>query len=218
MVSIDKKLAGIIDHTLLKAEATKDQIIKLCEEAIEYGFKAVCVNPYYVPLAGEHLKGKDIGVCTVIGFPLGANYSGTKAYEAERAVEAGASELDMVLNIGALKSGDYSRVKDDIQAVVKAASGNLVKVILETGLLNQEEKLLAAKICFESGVDFLKTSTGFNSGASVEDVLLLKQAVPLKVKASGGIKTRAQAQELVKAGADRIGTSSGINLVIQQKS
>jgi len=214
MSSIDKQLASIIDHTLLKADATKEQIDKLCQEAIEYGFKSVCVNPSYVALAANCLKEKQVEVCTVIGFPLGANSSAVKAYETQKAIQDGATEVDMVINVGALKSGDYDYVRNDIQQVVEAAQGKIVKVILETCLLSTEEKVLAAKICYEAGADFLKTSTGFSTGgATIEDVKLFKQTVPMKVKAAGGIRSRSQALEFVAAGVDRIGTSAGISLV-----
>jgi deoxyribose-phosphate aldolase len=215
MQNVDQKLASMIDHTLLKANATRAEIKKICSEAVEYGFKTVCVNPYYVSLAANILQGSQVEVCTVIGFPLGANSSDTKAYEVKKAVQDGATELDMVINIGALKSGDYAFVKRDIQQVIEAAQGRLVKVIFETCLLKELEKVQLAKICYETGADFLKTSTGFSTGgATKEDVKLLKQIVPMKVKAAGGIKTRAQALEFVEAGADRIGASAGINLVL----
>jgi len=190
-----KKLARLIDHTLLRADATRDDIKRLCQEAKKFGFWSACVNPYYVSLASEILKNSDVKICSVVGFPLGANTSETKVYEAEKAVNDGASEVDMVMNIGALKSGDCELVKRDIQRVVKRVKSQkdtIVKVIIETGLLTDDEKVFASKLVKEAGADFVKTSTGFNNyGATVHDVRLIRKTVGARfgVKASGGIKT-----------------------------
>ncbi len=211
------ELAKYIDHTLLKADATKDKIEKLCEEAKEYGFASVCVNPAWVPLAAELLKGSEVKVCTVIGFPLGATTPEVKRFETENAIQNGAEEVDMVINIGALKSGDDELVKKDIQAVVEAAKGKaLVKVIIETCLLTEEEKVKACKLSVEAGADYVKTSTGFSTGgATVEDIKLMRETVgpELGVKASGGVRTREDALAMIEAGATRIGASSGIAIV-----
>jgi deoxyribose-phosphate aldolase len=215
-----KQLAKLIDHTLLKPNATKDDIISLCEEAKKYGFWSVCVNPIYVSLATKTLKGSDVKVCSVVGFPFGANVSEVKAFEAEKAITDGASEIDMVINVGALKSGDYGLVKEDISKVLERAKAlrkdTVVKVIIETGLLTEDEKVLACRIAKEAGADFVKTSTGFNvSGATIHDVELMRNTVGpnFGVKASGGIRTYIDAIGLVKAGANRIGTSSGVTIV-----
>lgn len=214
-----EQLAKLIDHTLLKPDATKDDVKRLCEEAKKYGFWSVCVNPTYVSLATDILGETDVKVCSVVGFPLGANTPEVKALEAERAVNDGASEIDMVINIGALKSRDYRLVKEDIRKVVeraKARKNTVVKVIIETGLLTEDEKVLACRLVKESGADFVKTSTGFNaSGATVKDVKLMRSSVgsDFGVKASGGIRTYRDAAKLVEAGANRIGTSSGIAII-----
>jgi len=215
-----EQLAKLIDHTLLKPDITKGAVIQLCEEAKKYGFWAVCVNPTYISLATDVLRGTDVKVCSVIGFPLGANTPEVKALEAERAVNDGASEIDMVINIGALKSHDYILVKRDILKVVERARARqkdtIVKVIIETGLLTEDEKVLACKLVKDAGADFVKTSTGFNaSGATVHDVELLKNIIGpnLGVKASGGIRTYHEAIKLIEAGADRIGTSSGVEII-----
>jgi len=214
-----EQLAKLIDHTLLKPDATKDDVKRLCEEAKKYGFWSVCVNPTYVSLATEILGDSDVKVCCVVGFPLGANTPEVKALEAERAVNDGASEIDMVINVGALKSRDYRLVKEDIRKVVeraKARRDTVVKVIIETGLLTDDEKVLACRLVKESGADFVKTSTGFNaSGATVEDVKLMRSVVgsDFGLKASGGIRTYRDAAKLVEAGANRIGTSSGIAII-----
>jgi len=215
-----KRLAKLIDHTLLKPDATKDDITRLCKEAKKYGFWSVCVNPTYVSLATEILRGSDVKVCSVVGFPLGANVSEVKAFEAEKAISDGASEIDMVINIGGLKSHDYELVKRDICKVVERAKAlrkdTIVKVIIETGLLTEDEKVLACRLVKEAGADFVKTSTGLNSsGATIHDVKLLRKTVGpnFGVKASGGIKTCRNAIELVKAGANRIGTSSGVAII-----
>ena len=209
--------AGMIDHTLLKPEATKAQVKKLCEEAVEYGFHSVCVNSSFVYYCAELLKDSDVKVCTVIGFPLGAMSTAGKAAEARAAVDDGADELDMVLHVGMIKSGDWEYVKQDIASVVEAAGGQaLVKVILETCLLTDEEKEKACRICVETGADFVKTSTGFSAGgATAEDVALMRKTVGDKagVKASGGIRTLADVKVMTEAGADRIGASAGVAIV-----
>ncbi len=210
-------IAKMIDHTLLKPEATKEQITKLCEEAAEHGFMSVCVNPAWVKLSSELLAGTDVKVCTVIGFPLGASASETKAFETKQAIEDGATEVDMVINIGALKSGDAETVKTDIQAVTAAAKGKaLTKVIIETSLLTDEEKVTACELSVEAGADYVKTSTGFNGGgATPEDIALMRKTVgpDLGVKASGGVRSAEDAQAMIEAGATRIGASSGIQIV-----
>ncbi|MGI6377770.1 deoxyribose-phosphate aldolase [bacterium] len=205
----------LIDHTLLKPEASQEAIAKLCLEAKEYNFYAVCVNPCYVKFCTQQLKGSRVKVCTVIGFPLGATTSETKAFETSNALDNGADEIDMVINVGALKAGFYDYVYGDIKAVVKAAKGRLVKVIIETCLLSDEEKVQACKLALEAGADFVKTSTGFSTGgATVHDVSLMRKTVgdKLGVKASGGIRSREDLEALVQAGASRIGTSSGVKL------
>jgi deoxyribose-phosphate aldolase len=214
-----EQLAKLIDHTLLKPDATKDDINRLCEEAKKYGFWSVCVNPTYVSLATEILAETDVKVCSVVGFPLGANTPEVKALEAERAVNDGASEIDMVINIGALKSGHYELVEEDIRKVVeraKARRDTVVKVIIEAGLLTEDEKVLACRLVKESGADFVKTSTGLNApGATVHDVKLMRSVVgsDFGVKASGGIRTYHDAAKFVEAGANRIGTSSGVAII-----
>lgn len=215
-----REIARYIDHTNLKPYATKEDIIKLCDEAIQYGFYAVCVNPYRVKLAKDYLSGKgaDVKVASVIGFPLGATPTEVKVFEAKKALDDGADELDMVINIGALKDGDYEYVKRDIEEVVKVAheKGAKVKVIIETCYLTDEEKVKACELAKEAGADFVKTSTGFGSGgATVEDVRLMRKVVgpEMGVKASGGIRTYEQAVAMIEAGANRIGTSSGVKIV-----
>lgn len=211
------ELARIIDHTNLRADATGEDIEKLCAEAERYGFGCVCVNPTNTALAAEYLDGSDVGVCTVVGFPLGTQTSKTKAYEAQEAVDNGASEVDMVMNIGKLKSGEIEMVALDIMGVVEASPGMVVKVILETALLTQKEKVDACLIAMNSGADFVKTSTGFGGlkGATVEDVTLLRETVgeDVGVKASGGIKDLATALNMIHAGANRVGTSSGVQIM-----
>ncbi|EST89354.1 deoxyribose-phosphate aldolase [Vagococcus lutrae] len=210
-------VAKLIDHTALKANTTKEDILKLIEEAKEYGFFSVCINPYWVSLAAKELAESDVKVCTVIGFPLGANSSTVKAAETKQAIEDGANEVDMVINVGALKSGDEQTVLEDIKAVVDAAAGKtLVKVIIETALLTDEEKVKACQLAVEAGADFVKTSTGFSTaGAKPEDVKLMKETVGDKaeVKASGGIHSKADVDAMVEAGATRIGASAGIAIV-----
>lgn len=209
--------AGLIDHTLLKPEATESDIKRLCNEAIQFGFASVCVNPAWVRKASEFLRGTSIPVCTVIGFPLGANVPDLKAYEARRAILDGAREVDMVINIGALKSGDICTVEDDIRAVVQAAHENdvLCKVIIETALLTDEEKVNACLAAKNAGADFVKTSTGFaKGGATAEDVALMRRTVghDLGVKASGGVKGIEDARKMFEAGATRIGASVGVKI------
>ncbi|WP_316572473.1 deoxyribose-phosphate aldolase [Neobacillus sp. YIM B06451] len=215
---MSKQIAGMIDHTLLKANATKAEIIKLAEEAREYKFASVCVNPTWVKTAAEVLADTpEVKVCTVIGFPLGANTPETKAFETKNAIENGASEVDMVINIGALKDGDVDLVERDIRAVVEAAKGKaLTKVIIETALLTDEEKEKACELAVKAGADFVKTSTGFSTGgASEADIRLMRTAVgpEIGVKASGGIRSREDALKMVDAGATRIGASSGVAIV-----
>ncbi|UCE57463.1 MAG: deoxyribose-phosphate aldolase [Candidatus Bathyarchaeota archaeon] len=218
MVTKDQ-LSKLIDHTLLKPNASKDDIERLCEEAKKHGFWSVCVNPTYVSLATEILRETDVKVCSVVGFPLGANAPEVKAVEAEKAIDDGANEIDMVINIGALKSRDYELVKRDIREVVDRAKrneGTVVKVIIETGLLTDDEKVLACRFVKESGADFVKTSTGFNApGATVHDIKFLRNVVgpSFGLKASGGIRTYRDAIKLIEAGANRIGTSSGISII-----
>ncbi|MBC7084277.1 MAG: deoxyribose-phosphate aldolase [Firmicutes bacterium] len=210
-------VAAMIDHTLLKPDATRDQIVKLCEEAKQYGFASVCVNPANVSLAASLLKGTPVKVCTVIGFPLGATTPTAKAIETRDAIANGATEVDMVINVGALKSGDYDLVKRDIEAVVEAARGKaIVKVILETALLTDEEKVKACLLAKMAGADFVKTSTGFGpGGATVEDVRLMRKVVgtDMGVKASGGIRNLESARKMIEAGASRIGASASVAIV-----
>lgn len=208
-----KNIARIIDHTLLKAEATPADLERLCAEAVEYNFACVCVNPANVAFCREQLEGTDVPVASVVGFPLGANNISTKATETEFAIEDGATEIDMVLHIGMLKSGNRDYIQEEIEAVVTAAQGYLVKVIIETALLSDEEKRLACRLAAAAGAHFVKTSTGFSRGGATEkDVRLMRSVVgnKLGVKASGGIRTLENALRMVRAGANRIGTSSGI--------
>lgn len=209
--------SSLIDHTLLKPEASRSDIKKLCDEAAQYGFASVCVNPSWVKKASEFLRGTNVPVCTVIGFPLGATLPDVKAFEARRAIFNGAREVDMVINIGALKSGDDCAVEDDIRAVVEAAheNGVLCKVIIETALLTDEEKVRACLASKNAGADFVKTSTGFaKGGATVRDVALMRRVVgsDLGVKASGGVKGIEDAKAMVEAGATRIGASVGVKI------
>lgn len=215
-------IAKMIDHTALKADTTKDTIEKLCKEASEYKFASVCVNPTWVETAAMLLKGSDVKVCTVIGFPLGANTPETKAFETKDAIEKGATEVDMVINIGALKDKNDELVERDIRAVASAAKGKaLSKVIIETSLLTEEEKVRACEIAVRAGADYVKTSTGFSSGgATVEDIELMRKTVgpEIGVKASGGVRDTEGAEALVKAGATRIGASSGVSIVKGESS
>ncbi len=214
-------LASLIDHTLLKPDATREQIETLCREAAQYCFASVCVNPNWVPLCRELLRGTGVKVCTVIGFPSGAHAPDVKAYEARRAVEQGAEEVDMVINIGAMKSKDYALVEQDIRGVVQAAKGAVVKVILETSLLTRDEKIMGCTLAKAADADFVKTSTGFaGGGATVEDIQLMRETVgpEMGVKASGGVRTKEDAEALVKAGATRLGASAGVKIVRGEKS
>lgn len=207
----------MIDHTILKADATEEDVLRIIEEAKKYQFFSVCINPTWVALAKEKLAGESVAVCTVIGFPLGANTSSVKAYETKDAIANGADEVDVVINIGALKSKQYKKVQQDIEAVVEAAKDKaLVKVIIETALLNNEEIVKACELAKAAGADFVKTSTGFStSGAKAEDVRLMRQTVgpDMGVKASGGIHNAEEAMAMVEAGATRIGTSAGVSIV-----
>ncbi|WP_207696458.1 deoxyribose-phosphate aldolase [Enterococcus sp. DIV0212c] len=211
------ELNQMIDHTILKADAQEEDILRIIEEAKKYEFFSVCINPCWVALAKEHLAGTSVDVCTVIGFPLGANTSEVKAYEATDAINNGATEVDMVINVGALKSKQYKKVLKDIQAVVDAAKGKaLVKVIIETALLTDEEKIKVCELAKEAGADFVKTSTGFSTGgATVADVKLMRETVgpDMGVKASGGIHNEAEAKAMIDAGATRIGTSAGVAIM-----
>ena len=212
LMSINK----YIDHTLLKPESTQDQIDNLISEAKEYNFASVCVNPAWVSHAAEALKDSDVKVCTVIGFPLGANTSRVKAFETKDAIENGADEIDMVINIGRLKAKEYDFVENDIRAVVEASGDKLVKVIIETCLLTNEEKEKACQLSVAAGADYVKTSTGFSTaGANVHDVALMRKTVGpnIGVKAAGGARSYADAEAFVKAGATRIGASSGVAIV-----
>ena len=205
-----------IDHTNLKAFATSDDIKKLCSEARSYHFETVCVNPYYVSLAKEELKGSNVGVCTVVGFPLGMTNSMVKEYEAICAVQDGADEVDMVINIGALKDGNYDYVKNEIETVRDAIDGKVLKVIIETCYLTRDEIIKMTEICNDTFVNFIKTSTGFGEyGARVEDVELINEhkSDVLEIKASGGIKSFDDAVSFINAGASRIGTSNGVEIV-----
>lgn len=215
------KLNKYIDHTLLKPEATRSQIEVLCQEAKAYDFMSVCVNPTWVSLAHELLQGSDVEVCTVIGFPLGANTPEVKAFETRQAIQDGATEIDMVINVGAAKDGDWDKVQADIHAVVQAADGTLVKVIIETCLLTDDEKVKACQAAVAAGADFVKTSTGFSTGgATVSDIRLMRQTVGegIGVKASGGVSTQAEALAMIEAGATRIGASKGIAIVTNTTS
>jgi len=212
----------MIDHTLLKPTATEDQIRSLCAEALEYRFASVCVHPCWVKLCAKLLDNSPVRVCTVLGFPLGATLPEVKAFEAQRCIALGATEVDMVINLGALKSRQLDLVKDDIAAVVNGAHplGALVKVIIETGYLTEEEKVMACQLAKVAGADFVKTSTGFGpGGATVEDVALMRRVVgpEMGVKASGGVKTASEARAVIAAGATRIGTSSGVTIASEDE-
>ncbi|MGD2079015.1 MAG: deoxyribose-phosphate aldolase [Chloroflexota bacterium] len=212
------EVAPLIDHTLLKPDASQDQIAQLCYEARTYQFASVCVNPAHVKLAAQLLKGSGVPVCTVVGFPLGATPGTVKAFETQQAIREGAREIDMVINIGALKSEDYKAVYEDIASVVAAAHAGdaIVKVIIEAALLSEEEKVIACQLSKAAGADFVKTSTGFGpGGATVADVALMRRVVgpDLGVKAAGGVKDLADAQAMIAAGATRIGASAGVRIV-----
>ena len=212
-----EKLASMIDHTLLKPTASREDVVNLCEEARRYGFVSVCINPCYVALSAQLLRMTNVKVCTVVGFPLGANRSEVKAYETARAVEDGAQEVDMVANIGAVKSGDYDLVESDIRAVVEACRSIVVsKVIIEAALLTDDEKIEVCRRAKAAGADFVKTSTGFGpGGATAHDVALMRSVVgdEMGVKAAGGIRDLATAQEMIAAGASRIGASASVKIV-----
>ena len=211
-----EELASYIDHTLLKPEASREQIRAVCNEAKQYHFASVCVNSCWVPLIAEELKGSGVSVCCVIGFPLGASLSSVKAFEAREAVAAGAQEIDMVINIGAVKSGGWELVREDIAAVNAAKGTAKLKVIIETCLLTDEEKVRVCQIAKEVGADFVKTSTGFSTGgATVHDVELMRRTVgpEMGVKASGGIRTLADALAMIEAGASRLGASAGVKII-----
>jgi deoxyribose-phosphate aldolase len=217
-IPADMNLASMIDHTMLKPDVTPDQIAQLCFEARKYGFASVCVNPGHVKLCADLLRGSNVKVCTVIGFPLGATSPESKVYETETALRDGATEIDMVINIGALKGGDFTWVARDIRGVVETAHtvGAIVKVIIETSLLTDEEKIKACLLAKEADADFVKTSTGFaGGGATVEDITLMRRVVgpEMGVKASGGVHTFEQAKSMVEAGATRIGASAGVKIV-----
>ena len=212
------EIAALIDHTLLKPEATEADIRKICGEAREYGFASVCVNPYWVPVVAAELAGSAVKVCSVVGFPLGASATEIKVAETVAAIRAGAREIDMVINIGELRGGNTDAVSNDIRAVVSAAheGGAIVKVILETALLDDEQKIAACRLSKDAGAEFVKTSTGFGpGGATVEDVALMRKTVgaEMGVKASGGIRTLEDLQKMAAAGATRIGTSAGVKIV-----
>ena len=206
----------MIDHTVLKADTPLETVKRICDEAMEYGFASVCINPCHVAYCADYLKDSDVNVCTVIGFPLWANTSAVKAFETKDAIANGADEIVMVMNIGALKDKNYDLVRNDVKAVVEAANGTLVKVILETCLLTEDEIKKACELCVEAKADYVKTSTGFSTrGATIEDVQIMKAAVQgkAKVKAAGGVRTHEDMVKIVEAGADRIGTSAGCSLV-----
>ncbi|MFP3872166.1 MAG: deoxyribose-phosphate aldolase [Candidatus Natronoplasma sp.] len=211
------ELEEYLDHTILYPDSTEEQVKKVCDEAKEYNFASVCVNPFYASFVREELKGTDVKTCVVVGFPLGADLKEVKAQEAKEVVEAGAEEVDMVINIGALKDGRYDYVREDIEGVVNAVPEEVVvKVIIETCLLSEKEKVKACELAEEAGADFVKTSTGFSdAGAKLEDVKLMRETVgeEMGVKAAGGIKTRKDAEAMIEAGATRIGASSSVQIV-----
>lgn len=209
-------LNKFIDHTVLKADTPKAKVQQIIDEAIQYDFMSVCINPTWVSFAAEKLAATDVKVCTVIGFPLGANTSTVKAFEAAEAIKNGADEVDMVINIGAAKDGDWDLVESDIQAVVDASKDVTTKVIIETSLLTDEEKVKACQAAVRAGADFVKTSTGFSTaGATVADIALMRQTVgpDVGVKASGGVRSIADAQAMIEAGATRLGTSNGVDIM-----
>lgn len=214
---MNNKIANMIDHTVLKATTTKEDVIKVCKEAKEHNFFSVCINPTHIELAKKELEGSDVKVCTVIGFPLGANTPEVKAFETKDAIAKGADEVDMVINIGALKDKDYDLVERDIKAVVDAANKEaLVKVIIETCYLTDEEKKKACELAVKAGTDYVKTSTGFGTGGSTpEDIKLMRDTVgpEIGVKASGGVRCKADAEAVINAGASRIGASASIAIV-----
>lgn len=213
-----ENVARYIDHTLLKPEATAQQVVELCEEALQYQFASVCINPVFVSLAAKTLREANSAVCTVVGFPLGASLTRVKCYETEHALNEGATEIDMVIHIGALKGGNYNTVQSDIEAVVNLTRGadGLTKVIIETALLSDEEKITACKIVQQAGAEFVKTSTGFSTGgATLADVSLMRRTVgpEMGVKAAGGIRDYLSARKMIEAGATRLGASAGVKIV-----
>ena len=217
-MKVDASIAALIDHTILKPEATRADVVKVCREARQYGFASVCVNPYWVPVVRAELEGSPVKVCTVVGFPFGATSTEAKIAETVAALQAGAQEIDMVMNIGALRSAEQEAVKSDIQRVVKAAheAAAIVKVILETGLLDDDQKAVASTLAKLAGADFVKTSTGFGpGGATTHDVALMRQVVgpQMGVKASGGIRTLADLKMMTAAGATRIGASASVKII-----
>lgn len=216
MKTNENNLHKYIDHTVLKADASKSEVEKICSEAMKYNFASVCINPTWVSLAKKILSESDVKVCTVIGFPLGANSSNVKGFETQKAIADGADEVDMVINIAALKDNEEDYVINDINAVVNTANGKTVKVIIETCLLTPQEKIKACELIMKTNADFVKTSTGFSSGgATIEDIELMKSVVKdkLLIKASGGIKNKVDALRMIEAGADRLGTSGGVQIV-----
>ncbi|MBK7929640.1 MAG: deoxyribose-phosphate aldolase [Bryobacterales bacterium] len=218
LTRVDAAIAKLIDHTILKPDATRADIEKVCAEAVKYSFASVCVNAYWVPVVAKLLAGSPVKVCTVVGFPLGATTTATKVHETREAIKCGAQEIDMVLNVGALRSGDHERVKQDIQAVAEAAhaGGAILKVILETCLLDDNQKAIACTLAKLAGADFVKTSTGFStSGATAHDIALMRSVVGpnIGVKASGGIRTREDLDKMAAAGASRIGASASVKIV-----
>ncbi len=222
VVNVPADVASYIDHTLLKPEAVKSQFEQLCEEAAKYGFYSVCVNSYWADFCSRRLRGSDVKVCCVVGFPLGAADSRTKGFETRNAIENGASEIDMVINIGALKSGDLNEVEEDIRHVIRACrSTTVTKVILETCLLTDDEKVLACEISKKAGADFVKTSTGFSkAGATVQDIALMRRVIgpAMGIKAAGGVRTFDDAKLMIESGATRIGASASIKIVTQSTS
>ncbi len=218
LTKIDPAISGLIDHTILKADATRDDVVKVCREARRYCFASVCVNPYWVPLVAAELRGSGVRVCTVVGFPLGATSTEAKVAETAAALRAGAQEIDMVINVGALRSGDQTAVEQDIREVVRVAhaGGAIVKVILETALLDDNQKVIASTLSRRAGADFVKTSTGFStSGATAHDVALMRSVVgpDMGVKASGGIRTLEDLKTMTAAGATRVGASASVKIV-----
>ncbi len=213
---MSERMSAYIDHTLLKPEATRRDVIRLCREAVENNFYSVCINPSYVKTAANELQGTGVKVCAVIGFPLGTTTSAVKAFETAEAVDNGAEEIDMVIHCGALKNKEKQYILDDISAVVRSAKGRAVKVIIETGLLSDQEKVLACQLAKEAGANFVKTATGYGpGGATVADLQLMRETVgsSLGIKASGGVRTAEDAKKMIAAGATRIGTSAGLTIV-----
>jgi len=222
VINVPADVVQYIDHTLLKPEATRSEIEQLCQEAVQYGFYSVCINPFWVELCAKLLRGKKVKVCSVVGFPLGATDRRTKAFEARNAIKHGASEIDMVINVGALKSGDLKAVEEDIRSVRRACRATTVlKVIIETCLLTDDEKILACEISKKAGADFVKTSTGFSKGgAKASDVALMRKVVGPKmgIKAAGGVRSFEDAKKMIESGATRIGTSASVKIVSGEKA